>query len=213
MTCATTHSPQVAGLWCTFSVTKNICVPILAKPQTPLTNPCPSISANSDWINRKGSCKEVGCIHTTQGYDLNYAGIIFGEEIRYDRKGQTIVIEKKNYHDRTGGQGIKDPAELKQYIINIYRTIMLRSIRGTFVYACDEALRDYLKQHIPVHASSQSKLKAANVVELQPYVNAVPLFNLQAAAGDFSDLQAPEHKTGSPYLTAFGCGKACLPAG
>ena len=145
-------------------------------------------STNTDWINKAGSHREVGCIHTTQGYDLNYAGIIFGEEIRYDPESQAIVIEKDNYHDRTGGQGIKDPEELKQYIINIYRTIMLRGIRGTFVYACDDALRDYLKQHIPVHSSGQPEPGNTNVVELEPYVNAVPLFDLQAAAGGFGEL-------------------------
>ncbi|MFO8141853.1 MAG: DNA/RNA helicase domain-containing protein, partial [Marinobacter sp.] len=150
-------------------------------------------STNNDWINKKNSHKEVGCIHTTQGYDLNYAGIIFGEEIRYDRESQSIVIEKGNYHDRTGGQGIKDPAELKQYIINIYRTIMLRGIRGTFVYACDEALREYLRQHIPPHTANGAKPEARNLVELVPYVNAVPLFDLQAAAGGFSDTQTAEY--------------------
>lgn len=151
-------------------------------------------STNTDWINKQGSYREVGCIHTTQGYDLNYAGIIFGEEIRYDPGSQSIFIEKGNYHDRTGGQGIKDPAELKQYIINIYRTIMLRGIRGTFVYACDDALREYLKQHIPVHADSQPTPEQSNVVTLQPYVNAVPLIDLQVAAGDFSNLQIAEQK-------------------
>lgn len=150
-------------------------------------------STNTDWINKKDSHLEVGCIHTTQGYDLNYAGIIFGEEIRYDPVSKSIVIDKGNYFDRTGGQGIKDPAELKQYIINIYRTIMLRGIRGTFVYACDDALRDYLKQHIPVHAASRSGPEAAKVTELVPYVNAVPLFDLQVAAGDFSEMQTAEH--------------------
>ncbi|GAA0845995.1 hypothetical protein GCM10009113_20000 [Marinobacter szutsaonensis] len=145
-------------------------------------------STNTDWINKEGSHREVGCIHTTQGYDLNYAGIIFGEEIRYDPESQSIVIEKDNYHDRTGGQGIKDPAELKQYIINIYRTIMLRGIRGTFVYACDKALRDYLKQHIPAHAANAKERESANAADLEPYVNAVPLFDLQAAAGDFGTL-------------------------
>ena len=157
-------------------------------------------STNTDWINKQGSHREVGCIHTTQGYDLNYAGIIFGKEIRYDPESQSIVIDKGNYHDRTGGQGIKDPAELKQYIINIYRTIMLRGIRGTFVYACDDALREYLKQHIPVHTDSQPHPEETNVVELEPYVNAVPVFDLQAAAGDFgalshvSDLDPTKHQ-------------------
>ena len=38
----------------------------------------------SDWINSEGAVSEVGCIHTTQGYDLNYTGIIFGPEISFD---------------------------------------------------------------------------------------------------------------------------------
>lgn len=150
-------------------------------------------STNTDWINKEGSHKEVGCIHTTQGYDLNYAGIIFGEEIRYDQTSKSIVIDKANYHDKTGGQGIKDPAELKRYIINIYRTVMLRGIRGTFVYACDDALRDYFKQHVPVYAASEATSDVRSTVILDPYVNAVPLIDLQVAAGDFSDIQIAEH--------------------
>lgn len=146
---------------------------------------------NSDWINTQGAESEVGCIHTTQGYDLNYAGIIFGNEIRYDPVTDEIVVDKKNYFDRNGKQGVHDPYELKQYILNIYKTIMLRGIRGTFVYACDESLREYLKQHIPVHAPvPQAKGYAAPAVELEPYVNAVPFYDLEAAAGDFGELQA-----------------------
>ncbi|QCF26925.1 DUF2075 domain-containing protein [Hydrocarboniclastica marina] len=150
-------------------------------------------STSTDWINKEGSHREVGCIHTTQGYDLNYAGIIFGREIRYDPNSRAVVIDKGSYYDRTGGQGIKDPAELKQYIINIYRTIMLRGIRGTFVYACDDALREYLKQHIPVHLPDGAETEEAKVVELEPYVNAVPVFDLKVAAGNFSDVQMAEH--------------------
>lgn len=146
-------------------------------------------STNIDFINTPGLEKEVGCIHTTQGYDLNYAGIIFGNEIRYDPERGEIIIDRDNYFDRNGKQSIRDPAELKQYILNIYRTIMLRGIRGTFVYACDRHLRDYLKQHIPSHGADRRE-EAAVVVALEPYVNAVPLYNLQAAAGSFSELQA-----------------------
>src|SRR5690606_14284703 len=84
-----------------------------------------------DFINTPGAEHEVGCIHTTQGYDLNYAGVIFGHEIRYDAKLDQIVIDKDSYHDRNGKQTIDDPEELKQYILNIYKTIMLRGIKGT----------------------------------------------------------------------------------
>lgn len=151
-----------------------------------------------DWINSKGAEAEVGCIHTTQGYDLNYTGVIFGHEIRYDDTLDQIVIEKDNYHDRNGKQTIKDPDELKQYILNIYRTIMLRGIRGTFVYACDEGLRRYLKRHVESYKSNVIEFPEPVQPSLEPYVNAVPLYDLQAAAGGFSSLQHVEHENWVP---------------
>ncbi|MBA9075020.1 hypothetical protein GGR22_003197 [Flavobacterium gossypii] len=105
-------------------------------------------SVNSDWINSKNAFFEVGCIHTTQGYDLNYTGVIFGNEISYNPDTNEIVINKDNYFDRNGKSGIVDVKELKNYILNIYKTLMYRGMRGTFVYACDENLRRYLEEHI-----------------------------------------------------------------
>jgi DUF2075 family protein len=87
----------------------------------------------------------VGCIHTTQGYDLNYAGIIFGTEITYDDQSQRIEIISENYKDKKGKQGISDPEQLRTYILNIYHTMMLRGIKGTYVYVCDARLREYVR--------------------------------------------------------------------
>lgn len=150
-------------------------------------------STTLDWINAKGAASEVGCIHTTQGYDLNYTGVIFGREIRYDEKLGQIVIDRKNYHDRNGKQAIEDPNALKQYILNIYRTIMLRGIRGTFLYACDDSLRRYLKRHVESYRSNIIAFPRSDR-PLEPYVNAVPLYDLRAAAGGFSALQQVEHE-------------------
>lgn len=105
-------------------------------------------STNEDWINSDNAADEVGCIHTTQGYDLNYAGIIFGNEISYDPESKKIIIKSENYHDRNGKNGIKDPADLHQYIINIYKTLMYRGIKGTYVYVCDENLKKYFQEKI-----------------------------------------------------------------
>src|SRR3546814_4854622 len=38
-------------------------------------------SVSNDWFNSSNALEEVGCIHTVQGYDINYTGVIFGEEI------------------------------------------------------------------------------------------------------------------------------------
>jgi DUF2075 family protein/Cdc6-like AAA superfamily ATPase len=103
---------------------------------------------DKDWINSATSFNEVGCIHTVQGYDLNYTGIIFGSEITYNKDKDTIEVKKENYFDQNGKKGIKEIADLKSYIINIYKTIMYRGIKGTFIYVCDTDLKDYIRQYV-----------------------------------------------------------------
>lgn len=104
-----------------------------------------------DWINNpkdpKNPLKEIGCIHTVQGYDLNYTGVIFGKEIDYDSSENKIIVDSTKYYDKYGRIGVNDE-ELKSYIINIYKTLMYRGIKGTYVYACNKGLREYLKMYI-----------------------------------------------------------------
>lgn len=99
----------------------------------------------TDWINSENAINEIGCIHTVQGYDLNIAGVIFGEDIYYDKNDDTIKINPSKYFDSLGKT--RDPEKLKEYIIHIYETLMTRGIRGTYVYVCDAALREYLKKY------------------------------------------------------------------
>ena len=96
---------------------------------------------NIDWINSKHSIDEVGCIHTVQGYDLNYVGVIIGPELSYDKKSDRLVIDEKKYKDINGKRSLTEPGELRQYIFNIYKTLLTRGIKGTYVYIVDEALR------------------------------------------------------------------------
>jgi uncharacterized protein len=103
-------------------------------------------SQTKDWVNSPNAINEVGCIHTIQGYDLNYAGVILGPEISYDFVKEEIIVKKGNYLDINGHRGVTDEAELKRYIINIYKTLLTRGIMGTYVYICDENLRRYMLQ-------------------------------------------------------------------
>lgn len=112
-------------------------------------------STDKDWINSKNAFNEVGCIHTTQGYDLNYAAVIFGKEIDFDKKNNKILIYPEKYFDINGKKGISDENLLKSYIINIYKTIMYRGIKGTFIYACNPGLREFLKEHVEIFKKSR----------------------------------------------------------
>lgn len=99
--------------------------------------------------------KEIGCIHTTQRYDLNYAGIIIGNEIKYNPKkgiNGKIEIDKKQYFDSKGKSGVQDMEVLKEYIINIYKSLMYRGIKGTYIYICNEDLREYFQKYIATHS-------------------------------------------------------------
>lgn len=92
--------------------------------------------------------EEVGCIHTIQGYDCNYCGVIFGPEIYYD--GNNICVDKSKYYDENGKKTIRDDNELKEYIVNIYSVLLTRGIKGTYIYVCDDKLRQYLRSFIKV---------------------------------------------------------------
>ena len=146
---------------------------------------------NIDWINTENAIEEVGYIHTTQGYDLNYAGIIFGHEITYNPATYQIEIIRANYRDKAGRNTITDPEVLKNFILNIYKTILLRGIKGTYVYACDPNLRAYLSQHIAMFENSVPSSHFTENEEILPFANAIPLYDLKAAAGGFSEEQQP----------------------
>ncbi len=109
--------------------------------------------AEKDWINSPGSIDEVGSIHTVQGYDLNYAGVIIGPDLRLDPRSGRLRMDRASYFDAKGKQnnpklGITySDDDLLEYILNIYGVLLTRGMLGTFVYVCDHELRDYLRPY------------------------------------------------------------------
>lgn len=109
----------------------------------------------TDWISSKTSINEVGSVHTTQGYDLNYAGVIIGPDLRYDPVARRLHIDRDSYFDGKGKANNKmlgfeyDDEDLLVYIRNIYAILLTRGIRGTYVYVCDPALKQHLSRFIP----------------------------------------------------------------
>ena len=148
---------------------------------------------SNDWINSDGAINEVGCIHTTQGYDLNYSGIIFGNEISFNPETKEIIVKEENYFDKNGKQSIKDPKELKAFILNIYKTIMLRGIKGTYIYVCDPLLKAHFESFVPKYKTNQVEIKTLFKTEnIKPFENSIPLYSLKVAAGEFGELQQVE---------------------
>lgn len=100
-----------------------------------------------DWINSPNSINEIGSIHTTQGFDLNYTGLIIGNDLKYDDENHILIADKNNYYDSKGKNNTTND-ELLRYLLNIYSVMATRGMLGTYIYVCDEKLRKYLKKYI-----------------------------------------------------------------
>ncbi len=109
-------------------------------------------SADKDWISSPGALDEVGSIHTVQGYDLNYAGVIIGPDLRLDPDTGSVYIDRESYRDTRGKQNNRalqkkySDAELQVFITNIYAVLLTRGIHGTYVYVCDPPLRQFVRE-------------------------------------------------------------------
>lgn len=99
------------------------------------------------WVHTPEAIDEVGCIHSIQGYDLNYAYVILGEDIYYDNNEKVIKVNPDKYFDKNG-KNTASYEELLDYIKNIYYVLLTRGIKGTYLYICDDELRKYLSDYI-----------------------------------------------------------------
>ena len=109
-------------------------------------------STDVDWVNSPKSVNEVGSIHTIQGYDLNYAGVVIGRDLRYDAVAGRVVFDRSNYFDPRGttnnrvlGISYTDD-DILQFVRNIYAVLLTRGVLGTYVYVCDPVLREHLRR-------------------------------------------------------------------
>ncbi|WP_460581295.1 DNA/RNA helicase domain-containing protein [Humibacter ginsengisoli] len=111
-----------------------------------------------DWINSPTSIDEVGSIHTVQGYDLNYCGVIIGADLRYDPEAKRLYADLANYHDVKGKENNKvlgitySADDILKLIENIYAVLLTRGIHGTYVYVVDPELRKYIREFVPAAA-------------------------------------------------------------
>ncbi len=113
------------------------------------------------WIVAPNSVAQVGCIHTCQGLEVDYVGVIIGPDLAIMGDTLVAVPRARDRHDKTMKGFVKmtkeQPAEAARLadsiIKNTYRTLMTRGMKGCYVYATDAKLRAYLREHSAIPAS------------------------------------------------------------
>ena len=113
-----------------------------------------NLGSSTTWAIDKNSVNEIGCIHTSQGLEFDYVGVIIGEDIRYENGIIVTDYTKRAKTDQslkginkiTREQGIEEANKIADSIIkNTYRTLMTRGMKGCYVYCVDKGLQEYLK--------------------------------------------------------------------
>lgn len=115
-----------------------------------------NLDSNEAWAIGKESVNEIGCIHTSQGLEFDYVGVILGEDIQcQDDKIITDFNQRANSDQSL--KGIKklykqDPEKALQIadkvIKNTYRTLMTRGMKGCYIYCVDKELQEYFKRRV-----------------------------------------------------------------
>lgn len=111
------------------------------------------------------SIHEAGCIHTSQGLEFDYVGVIIGDDMRYEN-GMIVTDFTKRARTDQSLKGIKklykeNPElankEADEIIKNTYRTLMTRGMKGCYVYCTDKRLAAYLKKCLETRKSEGKK--------------------------------------------------------
>ena len=172
------------------------------------------------WIVTPGSVEQVGCIHTCQGLELDYVGVIIGPDLVY-RDGRIVTDAMMRASTDQSVKGLKkmlkeDPQKARSLadtiVKNTYRTLMTRGMKGCYVYCTDAPLAAYLRSRLRTAAQAAdaqalsddstpaSQARESNVIPLNRIsdadraagITSAPVLDLRFAAGAFSQPQMLE---------------------
>ena len=155
-----------------------------------------NLNGKEPWLIGENSIDQIGCIHTCQGLELDYVGVIIGPDMIYMDNRVVTDGFKRSPNDQSL-KGFKtmmkqNPKEAKQeadaIIKNTYRTLMTRGMKGCYVYCGDPALAEYFRELMA------EKPVETEIVRIEPavnddvkYIDFLPVYSIKAACGYFGE--------------------------
>lgn len=108
------------------------------------------------WIVSPESVSEIGCIHTCQGFELDYVGVIIGPDLKVHNGNVVTDAGERSSQDRSiwGYKEMlkEDPdhalALADLVIKNTYKTLLTRGMKGCYVYCTDRETAEYFRSRI-----------------------------------------------------------------
>ena len=155
------------------------------------------------WAYDPNGINQIGCIYTAQGFEFDYVGVIVGTDLTYSLDDQKWEGHSANSFD---GPVKRAQGKFVELVKNTYRVLFSRGMKGCYVYFVDKDTERFFKSRMDLSAIQNRfpatpeitlSLEEVTVLpfrrlfpnEVKPFVNCVPLYDLKAAAGRFSDEQ------------------------
>ncbi len=97
------------------------------------------------WATDDSGMEQVGTVYTAQGFEFDYIGIIFGDDLIYDNKIKGWVAKPENSYDT---QVKRNNSDLLKHLKNVYRVLFSRAHKGVFVYFMDKETENYFRTNL-----------------------------------------------------------------
>lgn len=106
-------------------------------------------SISYTWALDDEGVNQIGCVHTSQGLEFDYIGVIIGNDLKFNPEAMSVYASYEDYKDIVGKKGLKNnQEELTKLISNIYKILMSRGMKGCYIYCRDPELQNHFRERL-----------------------------------------------------------------
>lgn len=115
-----------------------------------LTGMRTGIPKSQFWAYEDGGINQIGCIYTAQGFEFDYVGVIFGNDLRFNPDDSTWEGHPENSHDTQ----VRNSDNFLKLVKNTYRVLLTRGMKGCYVYFMDKETERFFKSRLEMAQSN-----------------------------------------------------------
>ena len=137
------------------------------------------------WAHDPNGIDQIGCVYTAQGFEFDYVGVIFGNDITYGFEDGNWIGHPKNSGDPVVRRAKEKFIDL---VKNTYRVLLSRGLKGCYVYFLDPDTEKFFRSRMDVAGSANHHGRGE---QIEPYANALPMVGLR----DLEDVSLEDWRT------------------
>jgi hypothetical protein len=141
------------------------------------------IPRSNYWATDPAGIDQVGCVYTAQGFEFDYAGVIWGRDLRYDPKAGAWIGDRKESADPAVKRA--DDGEFLQLVKSTYRVLLTRGLKGCYVTFLDPDTEAFVRSRIESRPAAARPLTGAPAaagsepVDEQPHLRKLTRLGLE----------------------------------